>query len=212
MATIIWAAFLAIVGLKIFLIFRGLWKLQQLKIPDLKKFPIAIEVFYPIVKLAILSAEDRLKKITEFSLNNPDMMKLWLGPQLVVFVNSPDRIKKVLVSPKCVEKWNLIYKLIDRNHGLIAASSRVNWRNHRKFFNVSFSATSVEKFLPAFSHLSDAFCSDLEREDGQQEFDFFGYAKRFSFDVIAKTLIGVDVASSENKNISFDQILDAFEM
>lgn len=187
------------------------WKLQQIKIPNVNNFPFLVEIFYPIIKIGISSDEARFKILTEYGTKFPDMMKLWFGPNLVVFVNHPDRIQKVLMAPQCLEKLNFIYKLMERDHGLTAASTKNKWKEHRKLLNFSFSLKVLENFLPTFSKYGCILCDQLMREANGREFDFFEYAKRSSFDVLCATTLGTDIRGSLNSE-DYEKIFNAYEM
>lgn len=188
------------------------WKLYKLNIPVLGAYPLFIELFYPVTKLALMSSEQRFQKIAEICLAFPDMMKLWLGPKLVIFVNRPDRIQKVLMSSKCLEKWNMFYELMDRDRGLIAASViKAKWKEHRKIFNHSFSLKNLESFVPIFIEFSDNFCEIMATELGKGEFDFFTYCKKLSFDMLSATTLGTNIKAFR-KNPLYEQIFDAYEL
>lgn len=194
-------------------LFRGFWKLQQLKIPDLRftRYPIYIDIIYKLIKLGISTPEERFTIMAEICHQYPDMSKCWLGPNLVVFANHPQRIQKILLSPKCGDKWKMFYYFMHRENGLIAARTNLKWKEHRKFFNYCFSIPSVESFVPMFSECSDDLCAILEKQRQGIEFDFLPVAKMFSFNTLFTT-------STDMKALDvFDQstlleIYDSFEM
>jgi cytochrome P450 family 4 len=211
MAVVVLVAFISFLGYFGFKFFRDQWKLHKLGIPNPNLFPMVIEIFYPMWKLGIASAEDRFKLIAEYCLKFPDMMKLWLGWKLVIFVNNPDKIQKVLMSQKCLEKWNFFYSLMDRDHGLIAASVKRKWKEHRKFFNFSFNLKILESFMPMFIDYSEVLCENLEKEiKTEKEFDFSVYAKKASFDILCATSLGTNMKDYRNEK-SYEKIFDAFE-
>jgi cytochrome P450 len=189
---------------------RKNWKFYKLKIPNLNLHPFLIDLFWPVYKLAVVSAEERFRYFAEFSLNYPECMKLWLGLKFVIFINSPDRIQKVLMSKKCLEKANFVYRLMDRDDGLIAASAKKNWKAHRKFFNFSFSKNILESFSTTFVEHSEILCKILETEMGKSEFDFFTYAKKISFDILCATSLGTDIKSFKTTSL-YEKVFDAFE-
>lgn len=185
--------------------------MHQLKIPNPNAFPLAIEIFYPVYKLGISSPEERFKIIAEYCLKFPDMMKLWVGPKLAIFVNSPERIQKVLMSQKCLEKWNLFYRLMERDHGLISASVQRKWKEHRKFFNFSFNLKILESFMPTFVDYSEVLCDNLEKEvESGKEFDFLDYAKKASFEILCATSLGTNMKDAKNEK-NYEKIFEAFE-
>ena len=185
--------------------------LHRLNIPYPKAYPFLIEIFYPLFKLGLSSDEERFKLIAEYSFKFPDVMKVWLGPKMLIFVNSPERIQKVLLSQKCLEKWHMFYRLFERNSGLIAGSTKANWKEHRKFFNFSFNIKIIESFFPIFSKYSESLCSELKKEVGKvEEFDMFKYASRNSFDILCATTLGSNIKEFRSQE-DYEKIFDAYE-
>lgn len=209
MVFLVLISLLAIFWLVQFLYFK--WNLQKIKIQNLNNFPFLIEIFYPIIKIGISSDEARFKILTEYGTKFPDMMKLWFGPNLVVFVNRPDRIQKVLLAPQCLEKLNFIYKLMERDHGLTAASTKNKWKEHRKLLNFSFSMKVLDSFLPTFGKYAGILCDQLMNEANGEEFNFFEYAKRSSFDVLCATTLGTDIRGFLPSD-EYEKIFNAYEV
>lgn len=210
MAILLWTIVVALVSVVIFKFLRAKWVLQQLNIPDLKFFPLAIEVFYPIIKLGILSDENRFQFMAKLAWDNPDMIKFWLGHKMTVMVNNPDRFQKILLSQKCIEKWNLIYGLVERDHGLIAGSAKRKWKDHRKFFNFSFNLNLLEKFLPTFLDYTEILCKSIEKEVNGKNFDFLQYTKRTSFNILCATVLGTDMTDEKVKT-TYEKFYEANE-
>jgi cytochrome P450 len=190
--------------------FNEFWKLHKLKIPELNDHPIFIKLFYPLAKLGMMSANERFETLAEYSFRFPNMVKGWLGFRIAIVVNSPEKIQKILMSQKCLEKWNLFYGLIGRSSGLIAASSKKKWKEHRKFFNFSFSFKVLESFTGIFVDQSKVLCQNLKGEAGNgREFDFAAYSKRFSFDILCGSCLGFD--TNEMKTREIQEIFEAYE-
>lgn len=187
---------------------RGIF--LKLDIPNPDRFPFIVELFYPILTLAFSSAAERFRRINEYSGKYPDMVKIWLGMKLVIFVNHPDRIKKVMMSSKCLEKMNIIYRLMERDSGLISASTRNKWKEHRKFFNFSFNLNIVESFLPSFVECSESLVDNLSKEAEMEEFDFFVHAKKVSFDMLCGTTLGLNIKEYRKQPI-YEKIFEAYE-
>ena len=184
--------------------------LHRLNIPYPKVYPFLIEIFYPLFRFGLSSDEERFKLIAGYSFTSSDMIKVWLGPKMLIFVNSPEKIQKVLLSQKCLEKWHMFYRLFERNSGLIAGSTKANWKEHRKFFNFSFNIKIIQSFFPTFSKYSEALCSELKKEIGKvEEFDMFKYASRNSFDILCATTLGSNI--KEFRQEDYEKIFDAYE-
>lgn len=192
--------------------FRGVWKLQQLKIPDHRftKYPLYIDVIYTMIKLAISSPEERFSIMAGMCFQHPDIMKVWLGPKLVVFANHPQRIQKVMLSQKCADKWEMFYSFMDRESGLISARTNLKWKEHRKFFNSCFSLPCIESFVPLFAQCCDDLCDALIKEEPLVEFDFLPLAKKLSFNMVCATVVDMK-AKDMFADSSFENIFDSFE-
>lgn len=211
MDLILLTTFSGLLGVVLFKFVRDKWKLHQLKIPYFNERPFFIEIFYPLWKIAIASSEERLQILSSYSFKYPDMMKLWLGPKLKIFLNNPDRIQKVFMSRKCLEKFNLFYNSMNREHGLIAASVKRKWKEHRKFFNFSFSSKIIENFTPLLVNCSEVFCDKLENEvESGKEFDFSKHARKASFAIICATLFRTNVQDKKNAE-NYEEIFNVCE-
>ena len=53
-----------------------------------------------------------------------NMFKVWLGPRLWIFVNEPELIQKILLSPACLEK-SFFYDFLRLENGLIASKCKL---------------------------------------------------------------------------------------
>lgn len=62
----------------------------------------------------------------KFSLENPDAVKIWLGHKPLLIVSSPEMVKSIVMSPKCLEKSSLFYGLMDRGDALITSKCMFN--------------------------------------------------------------------------------------
>lgn len=187
--------------------------LQQLKIPEHRfstHYPLLVESFYTIIKLGISSSEERFKVFGELCLQYSDSVKIWFGPKLVVFVNHPDRIQKVLLSQKCADKWNLFYDLMERETALTASRATPRWKEHRKFFNNCFISLAIDTFAKAFADCSDDLVVNLKKHSDGMEFDFLPLAKKFSFCIVCETALDMKTKDLFDEATSA-KIFNAFE-
>lgn len=201
--------FCVYLSLKVFL---GFQKLQQLKIPHHRftNYPIYIDMIYTLIKLGISAPEERFKIMADICYQHPDLMKIWLGPNLVVFANHPQRIQKILLSQKCADKWELFYSFMDRENGLISARTNLKWKEHRKFFNCCFSVQNIQSFVSSFARCSDDLCDTLEKESDCIEFDFLPLMKKHTFNMVCATVLDMR-AKDLFADSCIDNIFDSFE-
>jgi cytochrome P450 len=187
---------------------KSVW--HKLQISRLEKSPLIVELMHLLVKLASFSAEKRFQLVADYCEPFPNLVKVWIGPKVAICVNDPDRIQKVLMSSKCLEKMNFFYKLMERDSGLISGSTRNMWKAHRKFFNFSFGLSILESFLPTYIECSETLVETLLKESKNGEFDFFDYAKKVSFDMLLETSLGTNIKEFRNQSI-YEKVFDAYE-
>ena len=70
--------------------------------------------------------------------------KVWIGFKLVLLVQSPELIQKVLMSSVCLEKFNSIYKLMELESGLISASCEIKNIFLLKYFKYKLTIFQVK--------------------------------------------------------------------
>jgi cytochrome P450 len=184
-------------------------KCFTVKIPGANLFHPFIEFFYANYLLGTSNLEKRFDFISHFSSAYPEIMKFWLGSNLVIFINSPEKMQKVLMSSKCLEKWDVIYGLMDRNAGLIAGSVRRKWKEHRKFFNISFGPNFLENYRLSFEKNSKLFCDSLHVEHDLKngEFDFFAKIKPVSLSIMCEIFAGFNANDYSN----IQEIIEAYD-
>lgn len=109
-------------------------------------------------------------------------MKIWLGPELIVFANTPKIIQVILNSPNCLHKSILYDELVSRK-GLFVASGDL-WKRHRKLLNPAFNVSILQSLIPAFDHRSRICVKNMEAEIGKKEFDVFAYMSACSLETL----------------------------
>lgn len=189
------------------------WKFNQIKIQNLELHPFIIDLFYPAVKLALMSPEERFQTVYEYFNNYQNNVKMLLGTKCLIIITNVDYVQKILFSPKCLDKPRFIYNLMERGSGLIAASSKKNWREQRKLFNHSFGGKNLlQNFYQVFVDQSDVLCEELsENANNLKEFDFLHYAKQNHFKVLCTTMLGISNKDFEDNN-NYDDVYKAFEV
>lgn len=118
------------------------------------------------------------------------IMKIWMGPELLIFVDTPESLQIVLNSPKCLDKSALYNNLI-LTKGLVIAGGNM-WKTHRKILNPSFNLSILQQLIPTFDEKSKIFLKNLEKEVGRKEFDVYGYMSACSLETLLKGTMEVD--------------------
>lgn len=64
--------------------------------------------------------------------NEHELVRLWLGPVLLIFINDYRLVEQVLSSPECFEKSEF-HKFLRLDKGLLAAKSKLKILRKRCF-------------------------------------------------------------------------------
>ena len=62
---------------------------------------------------------------------HPEILKVWFGPKMLLIIQKPELIQKVLMASSCLEKWNFFYGLMERDYGLIAAKCKYHLHRYK---------------------------------------------------------------------------------
>lgn len=116
--------------------------------------------------------------------------KIWLGPELLVFAETPESLQIVLNSQKCLDKSPL-YDVLVLTKGLLVGSGEL-WKRHRKILNPTFSIGILQQLIPTFDEKSQIFVRNLKKEIGREEFDVYGYMSACSLETLLKGTMEID--------------------
>lgn len=140
----------------------------------------------PLIGMAHKLFTTDYTKVFDFLMTVPNgyeaPMKMWMGPVLVVFANTPEILKVVLNSQKCLHK-SVLYDVLVAREGLVLAGGDL-WRRHRKILNPAFSIGILQDLIPTFDEKSKIFAKNLEVEVGRGEFDVYGYISACSLETL----------------------------
>lgn len=178
--------------------------------PSFDLYPFPLNTFLPAIKLALMSPEERFSSFYVLFNLYPNNVKIWLGPKMLIAISNPDNLHKIFFSSECLEKWNFMYQIMDRNNGLIAGSTKNKWREHRKFFNYSFSAKMLKSYITTYVDYSLILCDNLLSKANGEEYDFLPILKNATFNVLCTTMLGINLRLP-GKREKLDDVYKAFE-
>lgn len=116
--------------------------------------------------------------------------RFWLGPELLVFAETPEALKIVLNSPHCLNKTSL-YEAFSLDKGLIVAGGEM-WKSHRKILNPAFSLNVLQQLVPTFNEKSKILVENLAVEVGREPFDIFFYLSACSLETLLEGTMNLD--------------------
>lgn len=127
---------------------------------------------------------------TTFSSGYEPPAALWLGPELLIFADTPEVLKIVLNSPKCMDKSPL-YGTFSLKKGLLMNGGEM-WKIHRKILNPSFSLNILQKLVPIFDQKSKILVENIAVEVEAKPFDVFYYLSACSLETLLKGTMSLD--------------------
>ncbi|CAO1370816.1 unnamed protein product [Diamesa serratosioi] len=183
----------------------------ELNVQGAALYPFSVDGYFAIFKLGTISPEARFELLAKYCWSYPKIVKVWIGFKLVVMVQTPELIQKVLMSSACLEKFNYIYKLMELESGLISASCKNMWKAHRKFFNNCFSLKIIQSFIPSFIEMSDYMNTKLANHLNDKDFDFLPFCKILSFDILCATSLGMDMKTFRQTPL-YEKVFQAYDI
>lgn len=156
------------------------------KIPGPKGWPL-IGIGH---KLLAQDFQKIFQILDEISNQYDSLVKAWLGPELLIFADTPEALQIVLNSPNCLDKSPL-YDVMLLTKGLLIVSGEM-WRSHRKILNPAFSVRVIQELIPTFDEKSKRFAEKLKAEVGKKPFDVSTYMAACSLETILKGTLNVD--------------------
>lgn len=120
----------------------------------------------------------------------PSIKKIWLGPELLIFADTPESLQIVLNSQKCLDKSPL-YDALMLTKGLVLAGGKM-WKTHRKILNPSFSVGVLQNLIPIFDYKSKIFVKSLENLVGSKQIDIYEFVSACSLETLLKGTMDVD--------------------
>lgn len=111
------------------------------------------------------------------------VMKLWIGPRLLVFLTEPEDIELILNSQEHIEK-SVEYKFFKPwlGEGLLISSGQ-KWRNHRKLIAPTFHLNVLKSFIELFNTNSKNTVEKMGKENGKI-FDCHDYLSEATVDML----------------------------
>ncbi|CAH1100800.1 unnamed protein product [Psylliodes chrysocephalus] len=135
-----------------------------------------------------------MKRMEKLHCQYPKIFKIWLGPNNVLFaLSDPEYIKKLFTDPKATEKA-FIYDVLTEvfGPGILTAPAKI-WKPHRRAISPYFTKNRIDSFVKTFSEDSAKFVNQLREVGNNKDYDWSLFVKRYSLDVVCKSVMGMDL-------------------
>lgn len=167
---------------------------------------------YPIIGNAlelIGNSHDIFKNVYKRSFEYENIVKLWIGPKLVIFLTDPRDVEVILSSHVYIDKASE-YRFFKPwlGNGLLI-STGPKWRAHRKLIAPTFHLNVLKSFIDLFNANSRAVCEKMGKENGKT-FDCHDYMSECTVEILLETAMGV--SKSTQGQSGFDYAMAVMKM
>nr|CAD7430202.1 unnamed protein product [Timema monikensis] len=160
--------------------------------------PTALPFLGNIHELAgIKNAGEIMQKALRIASPYQDIVKIWLGSKLIVFLVEPKDVEVILSSSVHLDK-STEYRMFQPwfGDGLLISSGDT-WRTHRKLIAPAFHLNVLKSFMNQLNNNSRILVKRLDKEVNGKAFDVHDYAAE----------ITVDMLLGEKKRLPFLELL-----
>ncbi|XP_046829944.1 cytochrome P450 4C1-like isoform X2 [Vespa crabro] len=173
-----------------------------LSIPGPKAYPIIGSVH-----LFLGNNEGITQRFLNIGWNYESLWRIWIGTKLLVIVNNPEYIKKILNNPNITEKSEE-YKYFEPffGNGLFSAPAKI-WNPHRKLLNEAFHKNYLNSQMDVIVNHSAVLMEKLETLVGE-EIDVCHYVFRCTLDIIYDSLFDTQVNSLIDENCKLEETIN----
>nr|UUB32667.1 cytochrome P450 CYP4G55 [Dendroctonus rhizophagus] len=130
------------------------------------------------------------------------VIKLWIGPRLLIFLLDPRDVEIVLSSHVHIDK-SPEYRFFKPwlGDGLLISSGQ-KWRAHRKLIAPTFHLNVLKSFIDLFNKNSRETVDKLRKEVGK-EFDCHDYMSEATVEILLETAMGVSKKTQDQSGYDY---------
>ncbi|VVC91629.1 cytochrome P450 4g15 [Leptidea sinapis] len=143
--------------------------------------------------------ENIIKRSNEFP--KESVLKVWIGPRLLVFLYDPRDVELILSSHVHIDKADE-YKFFKPwlGNGLLISTGQ-KWRSHRKLIAPTFHLNVLKSFIDLFNANSRAVVDRLKKETGT--FDCHDYMSECTVEILLETAMGVSKSTQDRSGFEY---------
>lgn len=153
--------------------------------------------------LELIGSSDAIfRKFYERSFEFDQVIKLWIGPKLVVFLIDPRDVEVILSSNVYIDKSSE-YRFFKPwlGNGLLISSGQ-KWRAHRKLIAPTFHLNVLKSFIDLFNANSHCVVEKM-RKEGNKEFDIHDYMSETTVEILLETAMGVSKTTQDKSGYEY---------
>ncbi|KAL6255811.1 hypothetical protein P5V15_013054 [Pogonomyrmex californicus] len=153
--------------------------------------------------LMLLGSSDTIfRTLYRKSFEFDQIIKIWLGPKLLVFLMDPRDVEIILSSHVYIDK-STEYRFFQPwlGNGLLI-STGPKWRAHRKLIAPTFHLNVLKSFIDLFNANSRAVVERM-RKEGDKEFDCHDYMSECTVEILLETAMGVSKNTQDRSGFEY---------
>lgn len=131
-----------------------------------------------------------------------EIIKIWIGPKLTVFLADPRDVEIILSSQVLIDKSSE-YEFFKPwlGDGLLISSGH-KWRSHRKLIAPTFHLNVLKSFIDLFNENSRHVVQKLNKEVGKT-FDAHDYMSEATVEILLETAMGVSKDTQDKSGYEY---------
>ncbi|KAF9410796.1 hypothetical protein HW555_010221 [Spodoptera exigua] len=136
-----------------------------------------------------------------YPFDGESVVKIWIGPRLLVFLYDPRDVELILSSHTHIDKADE-YRFFKPwlGDGLLISTGQ-KWRSHRKLIAPTFHLNVLKSFIDLFNANSRAVVNKLKKESG--EFDCHDYMSECTVEILLETAMGVSKTTQDQSGFEY---------
>nr|ACZ97444.1 cytochrome P450 [Antheraea pernyi] len=133
--------------------------------------------------------------------DHESVVRLWIGPRLLVFIYDPRDVEVILSSHVHIDKADE-YRFFKPwlGNGLLISTGQ-KWRSHRKLIAPTFHLNVLKSFIDLFNANSRAVVDKLKKESGT--FDCHDYMSECTVEILLETAMGVSKTTQDQSGFEY---------
>ncbi|KAJ8675938.1 hypothetical protein QAD02_011724 [Eretmocerus hayati] len=148
------------------------------------------------------SSDTIFRNVYKRSFEFDQVIKIWIGPKLVIFLIDPRDVEVILSSHVYIDK-SAEYRFFQPwlGNGLLISTGQ-KWRAHRKLIAPTFHLNVLKSFIDLFNANSRAAVEKMRKEDGK-EFDCHEYMSETTVEILLETAMGVSKTTQDKSGFEY---------
>nr|BAM73796.1 cytochrome P450 [Bombyx mori] len=133
--------------------------------------------------------------------DHESVVKIWIGPRLLVFLYDPRDVEVILSSHVYIDKAEE-YRFFKPwlGNGLLISTGQ-KWRSHRKLIAPTFHLNVLKSFIDLFNANSRAVVDKLKKE--ASNFDCHDYMSECTVEILLETAMGVSKSTQDQSGFEY---------